>query len=102
MTLARWNPRRSLISLPNDIDRFFNDWGLGFENLDKVWSPNVDIAENEDAFKVIAELPGMGKEDIKISIKDNVLTLTGEKKQEEKKELEFFISILQKITQYFL
>jgi len=90
MTLARWNPRRSLISLPNEIDRFFNDWGLGFENFDKVWSPNVDISENEDAFEVIAEIPGMGKEDIKISIKDNVLTLTGEKKQEEKIEKKNF------------
>lgn len=84
MTLVRWNPRRSLISLPNEIDRFFDNWGLGFENFDKVWNPNVDISESDDAFEVIAEIPGMSKDDIKISIKENVLTLTGEKKQEEK------------------
>ena len=90
MTLVKCNPQRSLVSLPNEIDRFFDDWGLGFENSDRVWSPNVDISENDDAFEVIAEIPGMSKEDIKISIKDNVLTLNGEKKQEEKTEKKDF------------
>jgi len=90
MTLVRWNPRRSLISLPNEIDQFFGNWGLGFENFDKVWNPNVDISETEDAFEVVAEIPGMSKKDIKISIRENVLTLTGEKKQEEKTDKKNF------------
>ncbi len=90
MTLARWNPRRSLVSLPNEIDRFFGDMGLGFENFDKVWNPNIDISESEEVFEVVAEIPGMSKEDIKISIKENVLTLTGEKKQEEKTDKKNF------------
>ena len=86
MTLVRWNPMRSLISLPNEIDRFFDDYGLNLRDSDTIWRPHVDLSESEDLYEVEAELPGMKKEDIKIEIHDNVLTLTGEKKQEEKSD----------------
>jgi len=84
MTLVRWNPMRSLISLPNEIDRFFDDFGLNVRDFDTVWRPHVDLSESENSYEVKAELPGMKKEDIKIEVHDNVLTLTGEKKQENK------------------
>jgi len=50
------------------------------------WSPLVDISETDDKIKVTAEVPGMKKDDIKISIQDNVLTLKGEKKQEKEEK----------------
>jgi HSP20 family protein len=84
MKLVRYNPERSLISLPYEIDRFFEDFGLGYKNMDTVWNPSVDLSETDDHYEVKAEIPGMKKEDIKISVKDNVLTLSGEKKQENK------------------
>ena len=86
MTLVRWNPMRSLISLPNEIDRFFGDIGLDLKDFDTIWRPHVDLSESEDLYEVKAELPGMKKEDIKVEVHDNVLTLTGEKKQEEKSD----------------
>ena len=46
------------------------------------WAPSVDISETDDSFKVLAELPGVAKDDLHVSVKDNLLTLSGEKRQE--------------------
>ena len=47
------------------------------------WAPSVDISETDDVFEVRAELPGVVKEDLHVSVKDNLLTLSGEKRQEK-------------------
>jgi len=86
MTLVRWKPQRNLMSLPDSIDRFFDDFGLGWRHFDSVWHPSVDVSETENSYEVKADLPGMKKDEIKISYQDNVLTLTGEKSHEEKKD----------------
>ena len=86
MTLVRWKPSRSLISLPREMDRLFDDFGLNFRDFDTVWSPRVDLAESEDGYEVKAELPGLKKEEIKVEVHDQVLTLAGEKKNEEKSD----------------
>lgn len=82
MSLIRWNPYRNLRTLPRDLDSFFNDFGLDYRSSDKVWAPSVDIVETEDNYKLKAEIPGMNKDDIKISFEDHVLTLSGERKNE--------------------
>lgn len=46
------------------------------------WAPSVDISETDDTFEVRAEVPGVAKDDLNISVKDNLLTLSGEKRQE--------------------
>lgn len=86
MKLVRYNQMRNLISLPYEIDHFFDDFGLGLKTQDTVWNPSVDLSEADDHYEVMAEIPGMKKDEIKISVKDNVLILSGEKKQEEKSE----------------
>ena len=47
------------------------------------WAPSVDISETDDVFEVRAELPGVAKDDLHVSVKDNLLTLSGEKRQEK-------------------
>ena len=47
------------------------------------WTPSVDISETKDNFEVRAELPGIAKDDLHISVKDSLLTLSGEKRQEQ-------------------
>jgi len=74
---------RSLILLPDEIERFFDGWGLDLQNSDTLWSPSVDLSETDNAYEIQAEIPGMNKKDIKISFSDNVLSLTGERKQEK-------------------
>ena len=49
------------------------------------WSPAIDVYEDKDQFTVVAEVPGMKKEDVNITLQNGVLTISGERKQEEKK-----------------
>jgi HSP20 family protein len=89
MTLVRWNPYRHLASLPLDVETFFDELGLGL-NRDSVWNPSVDVSETKEAYEVKAEVPGIRKEDIHISFEGGLLTLKGEKKQEnEEKDKNF-------------
>jgi HSP20 family protein len=57
----------------------------GFENM---WKPSLDIRETPTEYKIVAEVPGVDKENIKIELQNGVLTLCGEKKQEKKEEKE--------------
>lgn len=67
--------------------RFFEDWPLAGPRHG-AWWPVLDVAEQENAFVVKVELPGMKSEDIDISVHDNLLTISGEKKEsmEQKSE----------------
>ena len=55
----------------------------GTDTEEPYWMPTVDISETENDFEIRAELPGVTKDDLHISVKDNLLTLRGEKRQEK-------------------
>jgi HSP20 family protein len=84
MTLVKWNPRGNVYHLrENLLDDFFkNDRFFAPSRGD--WYPVVDVNEDDDAYHVHMELPGLTKEDVKISFKDDVLQVNGEKKSEQK------------------
>ncbi len=69
---------------------FFSPWipRFGFPEMGKIrgYSPIVDIFEEGNEVVVKAELPGIGKDDIDVNITDDVITISGEKKSEEKVE----------------
>lgn len=51
------------------------------------WStPKVNVAEKDDRYLLSVDLPGMKKEEVKIDLKDNILTISGERKSEHKEE----------------
>jgi HSP20 family protein len=52
------------------------------------WSPRVDVVEVKGQFVVRADLPGLSKDDVKVEINDDVITIQGERKQEKKEERE--------------
>jgi len=52
------------------------------------WSPRVDVLEREGQFVVRADLPGLSKEDIKVEVSDDLITIQGERKHEKKEERE--------------
>jgi len=52
------------------------------------WSPQIDVLEREGQFAVRADLPGLSKEDVKVDVTDDLLTIQGERKQEKKEERE--------------
>lgn len=73
------------------FDELENLWSGGFDLLGRELEgrmyPNVDIVERDSGFTIKADLPGLSKEDLKVSIEDGILTLSGEKKHEvEKRE----------------
>lgn len=47
------------------------------------WSPSVDVSETETEFEIMAELPGIQKEDVKVTLEQGVLTLEGERKNDQ-------------------
>jgi len=100
MTLTRWqrpdfwtqSPVRRITSLRDELDQLFGwvdrvletpDGNRGTQFLGG-WLPAVDLYENKDNVVVKAEVPGMKKEDINISLHDGFLTISGERKQEQK------------------
>jgi HSP20 family protein len=85
--LIRYNEPRYTLS--NWFDSLFDDshfyYNAGRDLACTQW-PNVDIVENEKDYTIHADLPGLEKKDVKIEIKDGVLSISGEKKQEKKEK----------------
>jgi len=78
-----------LSDLRNEIDRLFESplsELMQTSQLPSGWMPALDIYENKDNFVVKAELPGMKKEDIEVSLHDGSLSISGERKTESKHE----------------
>lgn len=73
-----------------DIDRFTDDlWAPARRkdsNMGAFFSPHVDIVEHDDHYEITAEMPGLKKEDIQITLEDGLLKLEAETKQEDKEE----------------
>ena len=92
MSIIRWNPTRDLGMFPSEIfnlqkemNRMFGDFFRGADEpglINGTWIPAVDVAEENTAYVVQMELPGVNKDDVKITIESNVLTIRGEKKTE--------------------
>lgn len=81
----------SLRRLNSVLDEAFSSWPFQAEGsgaLTSAWLPACDVFENKDAVKIVAEVPGVSPEDVKLSLESNLLTIRGEKKQqaEEKNE----------------
>jgi HSP20 family protein len=96
MTLIRWNPLRDVMAwhqvseftnMQCEIDRMFDRFRGGSvdDGTTSIWAPSVDIIERENDFHIKVELPGVKKEDVKITMKNNTLTVRGEKKLEQEK-----------------
>ena len=58
----------------------------GTDTEETSWMPTVDISETENGYEIRAELPGVSEDDVKVSVTDNLLTVKGEKRQEEETE----------------
>lgn len=90
--LSTWQPISDVSSeffnMQREIDRLYDRFrgGVTEESSLSTWAPAVDIIEEKDHFVVRAELPGVAKKDVKITIENNVLMLRGEKKFEEEKD----------------
>lgn len=97
-TLARWNPFKTTTWDPfKDLEEFEQRLASAFgrsaakPNGEEAitatdWAPLVDISEDEKEFIVKAELPGLKKEEVKVTVEDGVMTISGERKVEKEEK----------------
>ena len=93
MTFAKFNPVKDLLDVEREFNRIFNSMGNRFEVTRKegfdeefdnaVWMPLTDIAEDNDNYYLKVDLPGIKKQDVKISYIDGNLSISGERVQEK-------------------
>lgn len=99
---------RPLMSLRDQIDdmfdRYFQDWPR-WPRIGQVWdiepgfrlkgfgrTPSVDLSETDKGYEVTAELPGLDEQDLDVNVTDDILTITGEKKEErEEKKKDYYV-----------
>lgn len=86
MTLLKWKPYGDIVRLNDKINRLFgNDlFGEGLRESEGFtdWNPTTDIYETKDNYVFKIEVPGLKKDDVEIDLKENVLTIRGEKKED--------------------
>lgn len=83
MTMVRWTPWQELENMNRQISHLLDDNPFGTASEAGQWAPRVDIRETDDALLVQAELPGIDKKDVHLEVKDDVLTLSGERRYEK-------------------
>jgi HSP20 family protein len=92
MSIIRYNPADYVPSTFSSLaDRFFSDWST--RNGGSTFLPQADILENDKAYEIQFAVPGMSKEDFTIDLKDNYLTVSGERKFTSEKNEKNFRSV---------
>lgn len=98
MNLVRWQPRmlshraprHEGLSLLDDWDglmsRFFNFAPEPMSGTETNWTPRVDVREEQERYLVEVDLPGMNRENVEVTMDNDVLTISGERKFESEKE----------------
>jgi len=90
--MSRWSPFKEVEELEKRLSQLLGrsaPAGNGDKNeaiTVAQWSPVVDISEDEKEYAIKAELPDVKKEDIKLNVHDDVLTITGERKYEKEEK----------------
>lgn len=85
MTLVKINPRRSYLSPWSNWDRTFNDiFNTTDYHTHTNWTPAVDITEDDASYNLHVDLPGIDKKNIHLNLKDNMLTISGEREYNKK------------------
>lgn len=99
MSIVKWSPLKELEDMRKDMDRLFEEFFSPIARRRRGWLkpemgvivPNIEMYDRKNEIVVKAELPGVAKEDIDLTITKDSLTLKGEtKKEEEIKEENYY------------
>jgi HSP20 family protein len=101
MALVRWDPVRELDSFQSDMNRLFDGFfgrtsgatGSNGHGYGRRWIPSMDLVETDGELVLRADLPGLDRDDVEIEVKDNVLTVSGERKAEHEEKDEGFYRV---------
>ncbi len=91
MNLIKWDPFRELEDVSSRLNRIFGRAPARAESDSGMlaaadWMPSVDISETDTAYLIRGEIPGVKKEDVKVTIQEGMLTIQGERKQEKEEK----------------
>jgi HSP20 family protein len=98
MALIRWEPAREINSFQQEMNRLFSSF---FDTAStgapaggvRRWIPAMDVVETDEHFVLRADLPGMSEQDVDLSLEDNVLTVSGERKAEHEERREGYYRV---------
>jgi HSP20 family protein len=96
MALVRWDPGREVDTLQTEMNRVFDAFfgnRPGNGGTGRRWVPAMDLVEDKDNLVLRADLPGLTEHDVNVEVKEGVLTISGERKTEEKKEDEGYYRV---------
>jgi len=99
----RGDPFAMMNALHREMDRLFDDFAFGgslfrtprlFRDLDRslgdipggIWQPQIEVYERDGKLHISADLPGLNKDDVKVEVLDNQLTIDGERRSEQRDE----------------
>jgi HSP20 family protein len=90
---ATSSPFRTLERFADEVTRIFDDFGLGrgwsrvpATNDLLAWAPRVDVTRHEDEVLIRADLPGLGKDDVKVNVTEDAVTIHGERHRAQEEE----------------
>jgi HSP20 family protein len=99
---ARWDPFEEIRRTQERLNQMFEDfmpmeeWGGG-----KVYTPAIDIKEEEDKLVVTTDLPGINKEDVQINLKEDMLEISAKTGKEKETEEEGYLRRERAYTQFY-
>lgn len=103
-TFVRTDPFRDLLEWQRDLNRLF-EGNLARSSQEgtalNAWTPAVDIYEDTDAFLIKLELPEVSKEDVKVNLNDDILSITGERKFENEDKRDGYHRVERSYGQFY-
>lgn len=96
MTLVKWDPTRELNAFSDMnrlFDAFFSSNGAAQSSLGRRWVPAMDLVEEGDHLVLKADLPGLTREDVDIEVKDGVLAISGERKDDHEEKADGYYRV---------
>ncbi len=87
--LTEWRPFSDFAELRHRLDQAFRDLSEGAQRGG--WSPSVDVVKKDDHLVLRADLPGIKPEEVKIEVEDDVLTVSGEHREEKEEKKEHYM-----------
>lgn len=86
--LTEWRPFVDFTDLRRRLDQAFRDFGDGAE---RGWTPSVDLVRRDDGLVLRVDVPGIKPDDVKVEVEGDVLTISGEHREEKKDEEEDYV-----------
>ena len=92
MNVIRWEPFGAMEDMVNRFPSMFERWARlsGGGEKGTGWSPSVDISETDQEYLIRAALPAVRKEDVNVTVEDGMLTVSGERRQQQERKDEKF------------